>query len=100
MCRMNTNFWACCFKAPERAPGKQLVSGFQLDEETEADICSGVFPSSFTSSAVPSLKKSHPGRQQGIRNPPQARACRRHCAGTSSQAASEAAADPCISSVT
>ena len=42
-CRMNTNFWACCFKAPERIPGKQIVSGFQLDEETEADICSGAY---------------------------------------------------------
>ncbi len=38
---MNTNFWACCFKTPERAPGKQLVSAFQLDNETEANICSG-----------------------------------------------------------
>ena len=47
MCRMNTNFWACCFKTPERAPGKQLVSGFQLDNETEASICSGA------SSALP-----------------------------------------------
>ena len=42
-CRMNTNFWACCFKAPERIHGKQIVSGFQLDEDTEADICSGAY---------------------------------------------------------
>jgi hypothetical protein len=40
---MNTNFWACCFKAPERTHGKQIVSGFQLDKETEADICSGAY---------------------------------------------------------
>ena len=39
---MNTNFWPCCFKPPERATGgKPLVTAFQLDEETEADICSG-----------------------------------------------------------
>ena len=42
LCRMNTNFWPCCFKPPERATGgKPLVTAFQLDEETEADICSG-----------------------------------------------------------
>ena len=39
---MNTNFWPCCFKPPERATGgKPLVTAFQLDEETEAEICSG-----------------------------------------------------------
>ncbi|CAK0784367.1 hypothetical protein CVIRNUC_007571 [Coccomyxa viridis] len=39
--KMNTNFWPCCFKPPERATGgKPLVTAFQLDEETEADICS------------------------------------------------------------
>lgn len=49
-CRMNTNFWACCFKPPERAPdGKHIVSGFQLDKETEADICSGMSPEVFSS---------------------------------------------------
>ncbi|CAL8469155.1 g8696 [Coccomyxa elongata] len=38
--KMNSNFWPCCFKALERRPGEKQVTGFQLDTETEADICS------------------------------------------------------------
>ena len=58
---MNTNFWACCFKPPERAPdGKHIVSGFQLDKETEADICSGMSPG-LPSSKTRVVKHLHMG---------------------------------------
>lgn len=41
LCRMNTQFWPCCFVSAEREKGKREVSSsFQLTQKTERDICS------------------------------------------------------------